>query len=63
MRGDPGRVFKGHKMAGHMGLEKTTVKHRTVLVSDEKENIIAVAGPVPGPTGAAVFLTLESSSK
>lgn len=63
MRADPGRIFKGHRMAGHMGTDQVTVKNRTIVVSDEKENIIAVTGPVPGPTGAAVFLTLESTSK
>jgi len=63
MRADPGRIFKGHPMAGHMGQDKTTIKNRTIVISDEKENVIAVTGPVPGPTGAAVFLTLESTSK
>ncbi len=63
MRADPGRIFKGHPMAGHMGMDKTTIKNRTIVVSDEKENVIAVTGPVPGPTGSAVFLTLESTSK
>ncbi len=61
MRADPGRIFKGHPMAGHMGQDKTTIKNRTIIVCDEKENIVAVTGPVPGPTGSAVFLTLESS--
>lgn len=61
MRGDPGRIFRGHRMAGHMGLGHITVKHRPVLLSDAKEGILAVKGPVPGPNGAAVTVTLESS--
>ena len=60
MRTDPGRIFKGHKMAGHMGFENMTIKHRPVVVSDAGKNIIAIKGPVPGPQGAHVFLTLES---
>jgi large subunit ribosomal protein L3 len=61
MRTDPGRVFRGHPMAGHMGLEQVTVKNRAVLVSDVKKNLIGISGPVPGPNGAMVFLTLESA--
>lgn len=59
MRGWPGRIFRGHHMAGHMGTMKLTVKHRTVVVNDAEKRIIAVKGPVPGPNGAHVFLTLE----
>ena len=61
MRTDPGRVFKGHPMAGHMGLETLTLKHRAIIVSDSDKNLVAVKGPVPGPAGSHVFLTLESS--
>lgn len=61
MRTDPGRVFRGHPMAGHMGLEQVTVKNRAVLVSDVKKNLIGISGPVPGPNGAMVYLTLESA--
>lgn len=59
MRTDPGRIFRGRKMAGHMGLETLTVKHRAVIVSDTDKNLIAIKGPVPGPNGGHVFLTLE----
>ncbi len=62
MRTDPGRVFRGHPMAGHMGLEQVTVKNRAVLVSDVKKNLVGISGPVPGPNGAFVFLTLESAT-
>lgn len=63
MRTDPGRIFRGRKMAGHMGLEKMTIKHRPVVVNDASKNLIAIKGPVPGPNGAHVFLTLEAASK
>ena len=59
MRADPGRIFKGHRMAGHMGLEKMTIKHRAVITSDASKGIIAIKGPVPGPNGAHVYITLE----
>lgn len=62
MRTDPGRIFRGHKMAGHMGTDKLTLKHRAVIVNDTAKNIVAVKGPVPGAPGAHVFLTLESAN-
>lgn len=61
MRTDPGRIFRGRKMSGHMGLEQVTVKNRAVVVSDAKKNLVGISGPVPGPNGATVFLTLESA--
>ena len=61
MRTDPGRIFRGRAMAGHMGLEQITVKNRAVLVSDATKNLVGISGPVPGPNGATVFLTLESA--
>ncbi len=61
MRADPGRVFKGHPMAGHMGVDQLTIKHRAVMVSDAAKGIIAIKGPVPGANGSHVYLTLEST--
>ncbi len=63
MRADPGRIFKGKRMAGHMGLEQMTIKHRAVIINDTAKNLIAIKGPVPGPNGAHVFLTLEQPKK
>ena len=57
----PGRVMKGKKLPGRMGNDTVTIKNRSVLVSDIKKGIIAVKGPIPGPNGADVFLTVESS--
>lgn len=45
---DPGRVIKGHKMAGHMGTGQATVKNLRVLQSDPARNILMVEGSVPG---------------
>jgi ribosomal protein L3 len=45
-----------------MGLEKTTLLHRTIVSSDASKGVIAIKGPVPGPNGAHVYLTLESNA-
>ena len=63
MRADPGRIFKGHRMAGHMGLDKQTIKNRAIIVNDAEKKLIAVKGPVPGPNGGHVYLTLEAPKK
>lgn len=60
MREMPGRVLKGKRLPGRMGGDQVTVRNRQVLVSDVKEGIIAIKGPVPGPNGSRVFLTVES---
>jgi len=41
---DPGKVFKGKKMAGHMGVDKVTVKNKLISIVDKEKNIIAVKG-------------------
>ena len=46
---DPARVFKGKKMAGHLGNERVTVQNLSVVKVDAEKNIIAVTGAVPGP--------------
>ncbi len=61
MRTEPGRILKGHPMAGHMGHEQITLQHRSVVASDAAKGIVAVKGPVPGPNGGTVFITRESS--
>ena len=54
---DPARVFKGKKMAGHLGNERVTVQNLKVVKIDAENNIIAVKGAVPGPKGCIVVLT------
>lgn len=48
-RSDPGRVFKGKKMAGRMGGDRVTVKKLQILRVDTALNCLWVRGPVPGP--------------
>ena len=50
------RVFKGRKMAGHMGAEKVTVQNLTVVKVDAENNLIAVKGAIPGPNGGIVII-------
>ena len=53
---DPARVFKGKKMAVHLGNERVTVQNLSVVKVDAEKNIIAVKGAVPGPKGGIVVL-------
>ena len=61
MRAQPGRILKLHRMAGHMGGEQITLQHRSVVMSDSVKGIIGIKGPVPGPNGAHVFVTVEAA--
>lgn len=51
---DPSRVFKGTKMAGHLGAEKVTVQNLEIVKIDVENNLIAVKGAVPGANGGTV---------
>lgn len=53
---DPSRVWKGKKMAGHLGAEKVTVQNLTVVKVDAENNLIAIKGAVPGPNGGIVAI-------
>ena len=53
---DPSRVWKGLKMAGHMGAETVTVQNLTVAKVDAENNLIAIKGAVPGPNGGIVVI-------
>jgi large subunit ribosomal protein L3 len=52
----PGRVYKGLKMAGHMGDERTTVKKLRVVRADTDRNLLLVKGSLPGPRGALILV-------
>lgn len=53
-RQDPGRVFKGKKMAGHMGVDRITVQNLKVMKIDPLRQLIYVHGAVPGNNGGFV---------
>jgi large subunit ribosomal protein L3 len=52
----PGRVFKGVRMAGRMGAERTTVQSLTVHAVDGDKNLLLIKGAVPGPRGGLVMV-------
>jgi len=52
----PGRVFKGVRMAGHMGNEQVTTLNLEVVESDPERNLLLVKGSVPGPNGGVVVV-------
>ncbi len=54
---DPGRVFKGKKMAGHMGARQVTVQNLEVIGTDRDRGLILVKGAVPGSKGAWVRIS------
>jgi large subunit ribosomal protein L3 len=59
----PGRVFKGKKMAGHMGAVKTTVQNLTIHSVDTERNLILVTGSVPGAKGGDVMITAAAKKR
>jgi large subunit ribosomal protein L3 len=52
----PGRVFKGVRMAGRMGAQRTTVQSLTVHAVDNDKNLLLIKGAVPGPRGGLVMV-------
>ncbi len=52
----PQHIFKGKKMAGHMGHEQVTVKNLKIALVDMENNVIGVAGAVPGPRKGIIIL-------
>ena len=54
---DPGRVFKGKKMAGHMGVQRVTMQNLKVVVTDGERGLILIKGAVPGAKGGWVLVS------
>ena len=52
----PSRVFKGKRLAGHLGCEKVTVQNLDVVRVDMDRNLILVKGAIPGPKGGIVTI-------
>jgi large subunit ribosomal protein L3 len=59
----PGRVWKGKKMAGHMGHATQTVKNLQVYAIDRKKNLLLVKGLVPGPRGGLLIVKRVKEGK
>jgi large subunit ribosomal protein L3 len=50
----PEKVFKGKKMPGRAGGERTTIKNLKIALIDKENNLLAISGPIPGPIGSLV---------
>ena len=59
---DPGRVFPGKKMAGHLGDKKRTTQNLEVIRIDSPRNLILIKGAVPGSKGSDVLIKLAVKS-
>jgi len=53
---DPGKVFKGKKMAGHMGAKQVTKQNLKIIDVDQNNKLISIKGSVPGKKNAVVFI-------
>ena len=53
---DPSRVYKGKKLAGHLGAERVTVQNLDIVKVDAENNLIAIKGAIPGPKGGYVVI-------
>jgi len=62
---DPGRVWKGKRMAGHMGQTRVTTQNLEVVSTDEDRGLILVKGAVPGSKGSWIIVrdAVKSASK
>ena len=59
----PGRVFKGLRMAGHMGSRRATVSNLVILQADPARNLLLVKGAVPGMTNGMVMIQKSNKGK
>jgi len=57
----PQRVIKGKKMAGHMGMTRSTVKNLVVAFIDSEARVVGVRGAVPGMRGSLVEIKIKTS--
>ena len=55
-RQTPGRVFKGRRMAGHMGVQRRTTENLKVVQVDLERNLLLIRGAVPGAEGGQVIV-------
>ncbi len=59
----PGRVFKGMRMAGHMGSSQVTVRHLEVFEADPTRNLLLVKGAVPGARNGLLIIRKSTRGK
>jgi large subunit ribosomal protein L3 len=56
MRQTPGRVFKGRRMSGHMGVDRVTTENLRIVEIDVARNLLLIRGAVPGAEGGQVVV-------
>jgi len=61
MNTDPHHVFKGHRMAGHMGVDRVTMRNLLVVRVDAENDLLLVRGAMPGPNGG--YVVIRQSNK
>jgi large subunit ribosomal protein L3 len=59
----PGRVYKGQRMAGHLGADRVTVQNIEVVASDPERSLLLIKGGVPGPVNGLVEVYRARGSK
>jgi large subunit ribosomal protein L3 len=52
----PGRVYKGARGAGHMGVDRVTTQNLKIVMLDAERNLIGINGSVPGPKGGLILI-------
>ena len=60
---DPGKTFKGQRMAGHMGNERVTIKRLEVVKTNPDRNLILIKGAVPGARNSLLLLKKTNGTK
>jgi large subunit ribosomal protein L3 len=62
-RQTPGRVFKGKKMAGHLGSVNRSIQNQSIVKIDNERNLIMIKGGIPGAPGGYVVVTPAAKAK
>ena len=55
----PQKIFKGKRMAGHMGAERVTVQNLRVAYLSAEDNLIGVKGAIPGPKKGTIVINIS----
>ena len=63
MKAQPGRIYKGRKMPGHMGNAQRTAQNLKVVEVRADEDVMMIRGSVPGPNGGIVVVRSARKSK
>ena len=61
-RQDPGKVFKGKKMAGHMGNKVRTLQNLEIIKSDIENNLIFIKGSIPGSKNSLILVKIPAKN-